>query len=171
MARSATVFTTTRAMFSTSTRAPPTPVPVPAHPSVNALISDVRTHVLRLVLEASSQTHANLKNIVLGSLAVDLKASRLKGVFDVALVSLLEEGLLERAGSGNWARYQVPLSAYFKAQTVAYCGWVGDDCDIREVMREGGTKRDLSLSPLRVSGGRGMKKRKRRSFCAVPMSP
>jgi len=113
-----------------------------------------------------------LKKVVLA----DLKASRMKGLFDVALVSLFEERLLERTGSGNWARYHVPQGVYSRAQAVAFYGWAGDECDVGEVMRESGAgKRELSLSPLRVSGARGMKKRKRRSVCSLggqqPMSP
>ena len=163
------------------------------------VVSHLRQQLIRLVLDGT-QTHTYLKKVVLSSLASDFKGQRgVKGYFDVAMVSLLEDGLLVRCGSGNWARYAVPGDMVAKAQGVAYQGFEGECEDVVGGVggiggvgatmggTMGGTmgtvgtvgtvgpngKRELSLSPLRVTGGhRGIKKRKRRSFCSsVPMSP
>lgn len=161
------------------------------------VLSHLRQQILRLVLDGTQQTHAQLKKVALSSLLSDLKGHRgnVKGFFDVAVVSLLEEGLMVRCGSGNWSRYGVPADMTVKARVVAYQGFEGDCDDVvgtsgassafvaagsvvatGSVVTTGAvssSKRELSLSPLRVTGGtRGVKKRKRRSLCsAVPMSP
>jgi hypothetical protein len=137
----------------------------------HSVVSHARQQILRLVLNDAA-THAYLKKIVVSSLVVDLKVGqRMKGWFDVALVSLLEEGLLERCGSGNWARYSVPEGMAVKAQAAAYMGFEGECEDVLQYQRDRSSER-VTLSPLRVSGGRGMKKRKRRSFSSfMPMSP
>ncbi len=162
-----------------------------SHTSQYDVLSHLRQQILRLVLDGTQQTHTHLKRVALSSLLSDLKGHRgnVKGYFDVAVVSLLEEGLMVRCGSGNWSRYGVPAEMVGKARVVAYQGFEGDCEDVIGTTGASGTvgapgtagapgtvsnnKRELSLSPLRVTGGtRGVKKRKRRSFCSgVPMSP
>lgn len=56
----------------------------------------------------------------------------MKCVFDVALMSLLDDGLLTRCGHGNWARYTVPHELVRKVMRVAYAeftpdSWYDDD--------------------------------------------
>ena len=148
------------------------------------VMSHLRQQILRLVLDGTQQTHGHLKRVALGSLQSDLKGQRghVKGIFDIAVVSLLEEGLMVRYGSGNWSRYGVPAEMVVNARGLAYQGFEGDCEDL--VSTAGGigtfgamgttatvgTVMTGSLSTLRVAGG--VKKRKRRSFCsAVPMSP
>ena len=170
------------------------------HMSQYDVLSHLRQQILRLVLDGTQQTHSHLKRVALSSLLSDLKGHRgnVKGFFDVAVVSLLEEGLMVRCGSGNWSRYGVPAEMMVEARMVAYQGFEGDCDDVVGTSGAAGatgatgvtgatgatgvtgvtgavsnSKRELSLSPLRVTGGtRGVKKRKRRSLCsAVPMSP
>lgn len=108
-----------------------------------------RQYILRLVLNTSSTSqpvlHHFLKKATFSHAPSTSDTFPIKCAFDVALVSLLDDGLLTRCGYGNWAQYTVPKDAVKKAMRVAYAdftpdwfeysyGFVGDEGEEDDMM-------------------------------------
>lgn len=89
-----------------------------------------RQYILRLVLNASSTSqpvlHHFLKKATFSHAPSSSGAFPSKCAFDVALMSLFEDGLVARCGHGNWAQYTVPHDAVRRAMRVAYADFTPD---------------------------------------------
>ena len=89
-----------------------------------------RQYILRLVLNASSTSqpvlHHFLKKATFSHAPSPSGAFPIKCAFDVALMSLFEDGLLSRCGHGNWAQYTVPHDVVRRAMRVAYADFTPD---------------------------------------------
>ena len=91
------------------------------------LVDETRQYMLRVVLNDTNHPllHHVLKKAVFSHFAVrgDEACSSVfqtvKCAFDVAVVSLLEEGLLVRSGHGNWAQYGIPSGRVQDAMRLA----------------------------------------------------
>ena len=89
-----------------------------------------RQYILRLVLNTSSTSQPVLHHFLKKATSSHAPSSSgsfpIKCVFDVALMSLLEDGLLSRCGHGNWAQYTIPHDVVKKAMRVAYADFTPD---------------------------------------------
>lgn len=89
-----------------------------------------RQYILRLVLNTTSTSqpvlHHYLKKATFSHAPSSNGAFPIKCAFDVALMSLLEDGLLTRCGHGNWAQYTVPHDVLRMAMRVAYADFSPD---------------------------------------------
>ena len=91
--------------------------------AVNAAVSKV----LRIVLHANQAVaHHELKSAMMAG-GVEERSVRSKCLLDVALLTLLDHGLLYRHGYGNWGLYTVPAEAMRDATRIAFAEFPGED--------------------------------------------
>eukprot|EP00890_Picochlorum_soloecismus_P003759 jgi/Picsp_1/4384/NSC_01890-R1_---NA--- len=91
--------------------------------AVNAAVSKV----LRIVLHANQAVaHHELKSAMMAG-GVEERSMRNKCLLDVALLTLLDHGLLYRHGYGNWGLYSVPAEAMRDATRIAFAEFPGED--------------------------------------------
>lgn len=91
--------------------------------AVNVAVSKV----LRIVLNANQAVaHHELKSAMTAG-GVEERSMRSKCLLDVALLTLLDHGLLYRHGYGNWGLYTVPAEAMRDATRIAFAEFPGED--------------------------------------------
>jgi len=91
--------------------------------AVNSAVSKV----LRIVLHANQAVaHHELKAAMMAG-GVEERLMRNKCLLDVALLTLLDHGLLRRHGYGNWGLYTVPAEAMGDATKIAFEEFPGED--------------------------------------------
>lgn len=86
-----------------------------------AELQELQSRALRVLLGADSLLlPLQLRQIVLGSRSIDESSSRSKCLLELAVASLIEQGLVVRQGYGPFAALSVPDAALPKAEALAY---------------------------------------------------